>query len=131
MNGTIHSGLHRGCRASCEGLIFLGANIGNMTQAALKSSVEGGAIGIVYCKFPIVYFVEVSNFIFAGWKPAVPFAMVSEAKLRSVSGENLNPQVKKRLAAVIGIPGSCVRGRTGAVFLRRSSDGVNFYEVTH
>jgi hypothetical protein len=46
-------------------------------------------------------------------------------------GENLNPQVKKRLAAVIGMPGSCVRGRTGAVFLRRFSDGVNFYEVYH
>jgi hypothetical protein len=45
-----------------------------MTQAALKSSVEGGAIGIVYCKFPIVYFVEVFHFLFAGWKPAVPFS---------------------------------------------------------
>jgi hypothetical protein len=38
--------------------------------------------------------------------------------------------VKKRLAAVIGRP-TLSQPRTDAVFLRRFSDGVNFYEVTH
>jgi len=61
-------------------------NIGNKTQASLKSSGEGRAIGIVYCKFPIVYFVEVFYFYCGRDARAPTMAMVSEAKFRSVSG---------------------------------------------
>ena len=97
MNGTIHSGLHRGCRASCEGLIFLGANIGNMTQAALKSSVEGGAIA------------SIGNGL--GGKITERFW-----------GKIVTTQVKKRLAAVTGRPTrnqTAYRCRIPAPFFRR------------
>ena len=45
---AIHSGLPGVAGHRVKVLIFLGANIGNKTQAALKSSVEGGAIAIDY-----------------------------------------------------------------------------------
>ena len=52
-----------------------------MTQAALKSPVEGGAIAIVYWIFSIVYFVEFFIFI---------LAIVSEKKFCGGFGKILN-----------------------------------------
>ena len=45
-------------------------------------------------------------------------------------GKIVTTQVKKPLAAVTGRP-TRNQTRTGAVFLRRFSDGVNFYVVDH